>query len=266
MASMASCFPQLAAERRARTAGDTLAVQNVVPSAVGDSWLAHLRLLLQYADDCVSTTRPRGTPRVLAAEPNRNTLTSPFHAAMNGIQSGGTSHEQVRQKAVTGDSPTCAQYMGKAGIPLLAAAILAAAGCNPKHPQAAETAPAVVLVSRPIERKNVSDYQVFTARTQAVQSVDIKARVSGFLTKIPVKDGAEVKEGDILFQIDDRPHKAALDQAKATLAKAKASLDLGRAAEQICDVFSKSTCHSSMGPQPQTLRHELTSVFRTDAR
>jgi RND family efflux transporter MFP subunit len=122
-----------------------------------------------------------------------------------------------------------AQTMLKAGIVLLAAGFLAAAGCNQKHPQAAETAPAVVLVSRPLERKNVSDYQVFTARTHAVQSVDIKARVSGFLTKILVKDGAEVKEGDILFQIDDRPYKASLDQAKATLSKAKASLDLGKA-------------------------------------
>jgi RND family efflux transporter MFP subunit len=60
--------------------------------------------------------------------------------------------------------------------------------------------------------------------------VDIKARVSGFLTKVVVKDGADVKEGDILFQIDDRPYKAALDQAKATLSHAKASLDLAKAA------------------------------------
>jgi RND family efflux transporter MFP subunit len=86
-----------------------------------------------------------------------------------------------------------------------------------------------VLVSRPLER-NVTDYQVFTARTQAVQSVDVKARVSGFLTKLLFKDGADVKEGDILFQIDDRPYKAALDQAKATLTRAKASLDLAKAA------------------------------------
>jgi RND family efflux transporter MFP subunit len=87
-----------------------------------------------------------------------------------------------------------------------------------------------VLVSRPVERKNVTDYQVFTARTQAVQSVDVKARVSGFLTKILCKDGDDVKEGDPLFQIDDRPYKAALDQAKATLDHAKASLDLAKAA------------------------------------
>jgi RND family efflux transporter MFP subunit len=112
----------------------------------------------------------------------------------------------------------------------LAATLLAAAGCDGKHPQAAETAPPVVLVSRPLERKDVTDYQVFTARTQAVQSVDIKARVSGFLTNILVKDGADVKEGAILFEIDDRPYKAALEQAKATLSRAMASLDVAKAA------------------------------------
>jgi multidrug efflux system membrane fusion protein len=115
------------------------------------------------------------------------------------------------------------------GILFLAAGFLAAAGCDQKHPQAAQTPPPVVLVSRPVERKDVTDYQVFTARTQAEQSVDIKARVSGYLTKILVQDGADVKEGDVLFQIDDRPYKAALDQAKATLSHAKASLDLANA-------------------------------------
>ena len=118
--------------------------------------------------------------------------------------------------------------MVKAGILVLAAGSLAAAGCAQKHPQAAETPPPVVLVSRPLER-NVTDYQVFTARTQAVQSVEVKARVSGFLTKVLVQDGADVKEGDVLFQIDDRPYKAALDQAKATLSRARASLDLAQA-------------------------------------
>ena len=89
--------------------------------------------------------------------------------------------------------------MVKAGMLFLAAGFLAAAGCDQKNPKAAETPPPVVLVSRPLERKDVTDYQVFTARTQAVQSVDIQARVSGFLTKIVVTDGADVKAGDILF-------------------------------------------------------------------
>jgi RND family efflux transporter MFP subunit len=118
----------------------------------------------------------------------------------------------------------------KVGILVLVAGALAAAGCDQKNPQAAETPPPVVLVSQALVAKEVTNYQVFTARTQAVQSVDVKARVSGFLTRIRFKDGADVKEGEILFQIDDRPYKAALDLATATLKRARASLSVAKAA------------------------------------
>jgi multidrug efflux system membrane fusion protein len=98
-----------------------------------------------------------------------------------------------------------------------------AAGCNKKNPDAVETPPAAVDVAQPIARQ-VSDYQVFTARTQAVDSVDVKARVTGYLEKIEFKDGDEVKEGQPLFIIDIRPYKAALDKAKADLEVASAAL------------------------------------------
>src|SRR5262249_17437598 len=88
--------------------------------------------------------------------------------------------------------------------------------------------PPVVRVARPIER-SVSDYQVFTARTQAVQSVELKARITGYLTKLLFEDGAMVKEGEPLFQIDDRPYKAALDLAVGSLELAKAQLDFAKA-------------------------------------
>lgn len=97
------------------------------------------------------------------------------------------------------------------------------AGCEHKRTQAVETAPPIVMVALPVER-TITDFQIFTARTQAVQSVDVKARVTGYLTKINFKDGADVKEGDVLFEIDDRPYKAALDSAVAALEFAQASL------------------------------------------
>jgi RND family efflux transporter MFP subunit len=115
------------------------------------------------------------------------------------------------------------QALGKSSVMFLPILALAAVGCDEKHPAAVATPPPVVLVSRPVERK-VTDYQVFTARTQAVQSVDLKARVTGYLTKILFTDGDLVKEGAVLFQIDDRPYKAALEQAKATLEFARAAL------------------------------------------
>ena len=111
----------------------------------------------------------------------------------------------------------------KLSILLTAVAAVAAVGCSDKHPELVTPPPPVVMVSNPVER-TVTDYQVFTARTEAVESVDIKARVSGYLTEFLFKDGDLVKEGELLFKIDDRPYKAALDEAKANLEYAKAAL------------------------------------------
>jgi RND family efflux transporter MFP subunit len=106
---------------------------------------------------------------------------------------------------------------------LVAALIVSALGCDEKHPEIVATPPAVVDAAVPIERE-VTDYQVFTARTQAVESVDIKARVTGYLTGIHFNDGDIVQKDQVLFQIDNRPYKASLDLAKANLELAKAAL------------------------------------------
>jgi membrane fusion protein, multidrug efflux system len=106
-------------------------------------------------------------------------------------------------------------------------AFLSLAGCEEKNPKAVATPPAIVQVSTPVVRKGknqVTNYQVFTARTEAVMSVDVKSRVTGYLTRILFKDGDEIKEGQVLFQIDDRPYKATLEQTKASLEVAKAAL------------------------------------------
>jgi RND family efflux transporter MFP subunit len=123
------------------------------------------------------------------------------------------------------------QAGSKLGILLLATATLGAS-CDDKHPQVAATPPPVVQVAQPVER-TVTDYQVFTARTQAVQSVDIKARVTGYLNKFDFKDGDLLEEGSVLFEVDDRPYKASLDQAKAGLEVAKESLDVAKAGLEV---------------------------------
>ena len=108
-------------------------------------------------------------------------------------------------------------------ILLLTLSALIAIGCDQKHPPVVATPPPIVMVAPPVERP-VTDHQVFTARTAAVESVDIKPRVTGYLMDILFKDGDLVKKGAVLFQIDDRPYKATLDQAVASLDFAKAAL------------------------------------------
>ncbi|QVL34850.1 efflux RND transporter periplasmic adaptor subunit [Telmatocola sphagniphila] len=78
----------------------------------------------------------------------------------------------------------------------------------------AEAPTPVIPVSHPVERE-VTDYVDYTGRTDAKDSVSVRARATGYLTKVNFKEGADVKEGDLLFEIDPRPYQVLVDQAKA---------------------------------------------------
>ncbi|HVM96638.1 MAG TPA: efflux RND transporter periplasmic adaptor subunit [Candidatus Acidoferrales bacterium] len=85
--------------------------------------------------------------------------------------------------------------------------------------------PPKVDVAQPVAR-DVIDFDEYTARLDAVESVEVRPRVSGYLQSISFRDGAVVNKGDLLFTIDQRPYVAALRHAEADLASAKARLDL----------------------------------------
>ena len=116
---------------------------------------------------------------------------------------------------------------------LVAAGVATWLGCAGKPPAVADPAPPAVDVSQPVARE-VTDYVEFVGRTEAPLSVEIRARVTGYLVHIPFQEGAVVQEGDVLFEIDDRQYKAELDAAlaslertKAAAVKAQAFLDIG---------------------------------------
>jgi RND family efflux transporter MFP subunit len=94
-------------------------------------------------------------------------------------------------------------------------------GCEEKKSQAVAPAPTAVTVSNPVEQQ-VSDFVEFTGNTEAFASVDVRARVKGFLKKVNFKDGATVKEGDVLFEIEPDLYQAAVDSANASLQAANA--------------------------------------------
>ena len=102
---------------------------------------------------------------------------------------------------------------------------LAACGQKPK-PNAALP---VVTVSHPLQ-KEVVDWDDFVGRFEAVDQVDVRPRVSGYLTRIGFTDGEVVKKGQVLFEIDPRPYAATLDQAKAQGQRAQATLQNARTA------------------------------------
>jgi RND family efflux transporter MFP subunit len=103
-----------------------------------------------------------------------------------------------------------------------AAAVLAlAVGCGRSATETPVSRPPIVTVSTPIEKEVVDSYD-FDGNTAAVATVDIRARVTGYLEKIYFEDGQEVKEGQPLFLIDKRPYQADLDQALAEQGRAEA--------------------------------------------
>src|SRR5439155_6561348 len=99
----------------------------------------------------------------------------------------------------------------------------ALAGCA-QTPPAPTGAPLPVSVSYPLERE-VTDYSDLTGRTAAVDSVEIRARVFGYLDKVNFKEGALVQKGDVLFEIDPLTYQAVLNQAEGNLASIQARVD-----------------------------------------
>src|SRR6266571_479065 len=94
-----------------------------------------------------------------------------------------------------------------------------------QQPQAtAPPPPPKVTVSQPSSR-DVVEWEEYTGRLEAAESVEIRARVNGYLQSIHFKDGAIVKHGDLLFVIDPRPYQTELERAKAELALANARLE-----------------------------------------
>jgi len=99
--------------------------------------------------------------------------------------------------------------------------------------QSTQTAPAAppppaVTVAKPIVREMI-EWKDFTGQFEAVDFVDVRARVSGYLESINFTDGQIVKKGDLLFVIEPKPFELALESAKADLAQANANLDLAKA-------------------------------------
>jgi RND family efflux transporter MFP subunit len=95
------------------------------------------------------------------------------------------------------------------------------AGCAGAPSGSPESERTPVAVSRPVER-DVTDYADFTGRTDAVDSVEVRARVGGYLDRVNFQEGAMVKKGDVLFEIDPLPYRAALAQAEGNLESVEA--------------------------------------------
>ena len=152
----------------------------------------------------------------------------------------------------------------------LAAAVIllapALAGCGQSQPPGGGPPPPTVTVSKPIER-GITEQDEYVGRFVAVDSVEIRARVSGYLDQIHFRDGQMVKQGDLLFTIDKRPFQNTVAQARGTLAQAKANLafaeaDLERAKQLVRD---RTITEQTFDQRTQAQRSATASVAANEA-
>jgi multidrug efflux system membrane fusion protein len=109
--------------------------------------------------------------------------------------------------------------------------LVAGGGCEPNKAKIAEAKAPAVPVAKPLQRL-ISDNVDYTGRLNAIDSVNILPRVTGYLVKMPFKEGSDVKKGELLFEIDPRPYVAQFDAAKAQLEQSKASQRYAKATNE----------------------------------
>ena len=116
------------------------------------------------------------------------------------------------------------------GVRLCLMGVLAATwvGCERPSSKVAPPGPPTIPVAKPAKGMT-TEYVEYTGRTNAKDYITIVPRVTGYLNKLPFKEGAEVKKDELLFEIDDRPYKAQLKAAKAVVATSTASLKYAKA-------------------------------------
>lgn len=109
---------------------------------------------------------------------------------------------------------------GRLGMLLVIASSLC--GCSPEKTAPPPMPPPAVAVIK-VAIAPVTVYEDYAAQTEAVETIEIRARVGGILERQAFKDGARIKKGDLLFVIDQQPYMTALTQAKANLGQAEAA-------------------------------------------
>src|SRR5690242_11669725 len=140
--------------------------------------------------------------------------------------------------------------------------LAAVAGCNQPQRPAAASEPTVIPISRPVSRE-VTDFVEFTGRVNAVNTVNVIPRVTGYLVQMPFEEGAEVKAGDLLFEIDPRPYQAQLNQALAQVDLNRASLRLARI------TYARDQAVATAAPggvSQQQLDQDLAAIEEAQAR
>ena len=110
--------------------------------------------------------------------------------------------------------------------PWLFVSLLTLAGCNSDQASSSGQPPPPEVGVAQVLSKTVQQWDEFTGHVSAIDTVELRPRASGYVQRVAYKEGQEVKQGDLMFQIDPRPYRAALDSAQAQLARARVAKQL----------------------------------------
>jgi RND family efflux transporter MFP subunit len=117
--------------------------------------------------------------------------------------------------------------------------LLGGLAVSPEGLAAEAPPPTKVTVATPIPQK-IREWDEFTGRLAAIEAVEVRARVSGYLEKVHFQEGSDVKAGDLLFSLDQRPFQAVVDRMEAELTRAKTRAELTRLESRNADSLFKS--------------------------
>ena len=119
--------------------------------------------------------------------------------------------------------------VGLAVTALAAVLLVAGVGHSGAKPLSAAAPPLTVVTVAPVLHRPLREWQEFTGRLQAVNTVEVRPRVNGFIDRVAFQDGARVRKGQLLFQIDPRPFQAEVDRLVAERSRTASDLELARA-------------------------------------
>ncbi len=117
---------------------------------------------------------------------------------------------------------------------------LAALSLNRRADEKAPAAPLQTVTVAPVPEREISEWDEFTGRLEAVDQVEIRPRVSGYIKRVTFSEGREVKKGEVLFEIDPRPYQAELARAEAELERAKSAAALAASDVQRAQTLVKA--------------------------
>src|SRR5438477_5121266 len=142
------------------------------------------------------------------------------------------------------------QFLRLIPLPLaLGMTLVLFAGCS--RPNAQQSPPPPTVTVAPPERRDMIEWDEFTGRTEAVESVEVRPRVSGYIQEVRFQSGQLVSKGDVLFVIDPRWHQAEFDRRQAEFEQARVRLDNAR---------------READRTPQLLANKAISIEESDAR